>query len=276
MEEDGLTLVLTPAALAAVISGGTLEAQAPASNWTRAWGGAKLLFGGLEELGAGALLLAPEPTAVTKVGGVALGLHGADTIQSGARQLWTGQETRTLTSEGTAALAAALGVDEDTARKIGEGVDLAVPIVLTLGVGAARLAAVRGGRVILAEHEAAAGARVGGHTLLKHVAQTDAQLAARLGAQRGIRAASTFASVAEAETAVSAVMRTQRAAITAWARTAAVGDRQAFVMAVARPVGRVFARGASSSVAGRAVRVVLKKEAFNGKLYYILTAFPEL
>ncbi len=82
--------------------------------------------------------------------------------------------------------------------------------------------------------------------------------------------------MAEAETAVSGVMRAQRAAIANWARTAAVGDRQAFVMAVARPVGRVLARGAASPVAGRMVRVVLKKEAFNGKLNYILTAFPEL
>lgn len=40
--------------------------------------------------------------------------------------------------------------------------------------------------------------------------------------------------------------------------------------------GRVLIRGATSSVAGHTVRVVLKKEAFNGKLYHILTAFPEL
>ncbi len=276
VEEEGFTLILTPAQLAAAISGGTLDGEAPVSNWTRATGGAKLLFGGLEELGAGALLLTPEPTMATKVGGVALGLHGADTLQSGGRQLWTGRETRTLTSEGTAALAAALGVDEATAARIGEGVDLAVPIALSLGLGALRVAAVRGGRVVLAEHEAVTLRGVGGHTILKHVAQTDAQLAARLAAQARIPAASTFVSLVEAETAVSAVMRTQRAAIAAWARTAPAGARQAFTMAApGAGVGRVLSRGAASPVAGRVIRMVLKKEAYNGKLYYILTAFPE-
>lgn len=272
--EEGFTIALTPIQLAAIISGGTLEGSA--SGWTRAWGGAKLIFGGLEALGAGALLLAPEPTMVTKVGGVALGAHGADTMQSGARQLWTGQDTRTLTSEGSAALAQVLGVDEGTARRVGEGVDMAVPIALTLGLGAARLAAVRGGRIILAEHEAAVLRGVGGHTIARHVAQTDAQLAARLATSTRLSAVSTFGSLAEAETAISAVMRAQKGAITAWARTATVGSRQAFVAAAPRAgVGRVLVRGATSPVAGRTIRVVLKKEAFNGKLYYILTAFPE-
>jgi hypothetical protein len=270
--EEGFTIVLTPVQLAAVISGGTLTG--PPSNWTRAWGGTKLVFGALEELGAAALLLTPEPTTVTKIGGVALGAHGADTMQSGGRQLWTGQDTRTLTSEGTATLAQLLGVNEASAREIGEGVDTAVPIALTFGLGAARLATVRGGRIILAEHEAATGSRLGGHTILKHIGQTDAQLAARLATSRA-PAISTFVTVAEAEMAVSNVMRTQRAAITAWARTAAVGSRQPFIAAASRGgVGRVLVRGATSPVVGRSVRVVLKKEAYNGKLVYILTAFP--
>ena len=272
METNGFSVVLTPAQLAAVISGGTLDGST--SNWTRLWGGVKLVFGALEELGAGALILAPEPTTATKFAGVALGVHGADTMQSGSRQLMTGREVRTNISEGTAALARSLGVSENSAREIGEGVDMAVPIALSLGLGAARLAAVRGGRIVLAEHEAAAGSRLGGHTILKHIGQTDAQLAARLATSRA-PAISTFTTLAEAETAISMVLRTQRAAITAWARTAAVGRSQPFVAAASRGgVGRVLARDAASPVVGRSVRVVLKKEAFNGKLVYILTAFP--
>ena len=157
---------------------------------------------------------------------------------------------------------------------MGEDVDLAVPIVLSLGLGALRVAAVRGGRIVLAEHEAASIRAVGGHTLLKHVAQTDAQLAARLSAQKSIAAASTFTSLKEAEDAVSAVMRTQRSAIAAWARTAGPKATQPFSMAMPRGVGRVLTRGVASPVAGKAVRVVLRKEAFNGKLYYVLTAYP--
>lgn len=183
------------------------------------------MFGGLEELGAGALLLAPEPTMVTKVGGAALGLHGADTLQSAARQLWTGRETNTLTSDGSAALARALGVDEATAHDIGEGIDAAVPIALTLGIGAARLAAVRGGRIVLAEHEASTLRGIGGHTIARHVGKTDAELIGRLATSR-IPAASTFVSLQEAEQIISSVVRVNRTQIVTWARTAAVGDRQ--------------------------------------------------
>ena len=274
MHDDGLRIVLTPTQLAAVLTGGSLDGRS--SNWTRAWGGLKLVFGGLEELGAGALLLAPEPTMLTKVAGVGLGVHGADTLQSGARQAWTGRDTPTLTSEGTAALAAALGVSEDRAREIGEGVDAAVPIVLTLGAAAARLAAVRGGRIVLAEHEAATLKGVGGHTLAKHIAKTDAELAQRLAAGQA-PAVSTFLSLAEAEQAISINMRANRAAIIAWAKTAGtsgISSVKEFDLVIAKGVGKVLVRGASTPTIGASVRVVLKKEAFNGKLYYILTAYP--
>ena len=276
MEEDsGFSVILTPVQLAAVLSGASIEGEVPASNWTRAWGGGKLVFGVLEELGAGALLLTPEPTMATKAGGVVLGLHGADTAQSGARQLWSGHETHTFTSEGTAALAGSLGASRDRAAIIGEGVDCLVPIAVTLGVGLARVAAVRGGRIVLAEHEAAAGSRVGGHTLLKHVGQEDADLLRRLATEPRTRVASSFVDLAEAEGAASAVMRGNKAAIIAWARTAAPGTRKAFDLAApGGAIGRVLARGAAASLPGTVVRVVLKKELLNGKLYYILTAFP--
>ena len=57
-------------------------------------------------------------------------------------------------------------------------------MVLSRGLGALRVAAVRGDRIVLAEHEAASLRALGGHTLLKHVAQTDAQLAANFVAQK--------------------------------------------------------------------------------------------
>jgi hypothetical protein len=271
MIDQGFTVALTPAQLAAVLSGGTLDGQG--SNWVRAWGGLKLLFGGLEALGAGALILTPEPTMVTKGAGVALGAHGIDTFQSGSRQFWSGVETRTATSDGTAALAKALGVDEATAQRIGDDVDMAVPIALTLGLGAARIAAVRGGRIILAEHEATA-LRAGGHTIARHVGRTDAELAERLAKSR-LKTVSTFTTLREAEMAVSQVARANRTAIQIWARAAKVGDTEAFASAFGgNGVGRVMLRDASTTVPGRSVKIVLKKEAVNGKLYYILTAFP--
>jgi hypothetical protein len=74
-------------------------------------------------------------------------------------------------------------------------------------IGAARAGAfspiVPGGG--LAAHEAA-----GGHLLARHVGQTQAQLAQRLVTQPSISAASTFATRAEAEAAVSAVLESDR------------------------------------------------------------------
>ena len=273
MDQQGFSIAMTPGQFAAAVSGGTLDG-AP-DGWDRLWGGAKILFGGIEALGAGALLLAPEPTMLSKVGGVALGAYSADLMQSGVHQLWTGRSTRTFTSEGTAALAAALGADQGTAERIGDDVDLAVPAVLSLGIGAVRVAAVRGGRIMLAEHEAAALQGAGGHTIARHVARSDGDLAARL-AQSRIGAASTFTSLREAETAIGHAMTVNRPAIIQWARTALPGSRQAFRATTASGgVGRVLQRGATQPVVGRTIVVVLKKEVFNTKLYYILTAYPE-
>lgn len=133
----------------------------------------------------------------------------------------------------------------------------------------------RGGRIVLAEHEAQTLRGVGGHTLARHIAKTDADLAARLASSR-ITAASTSSSIAEAERVISTTMFANRAAIIAWARSATPGAKQAFRLAAPRGgVGRVLIRGATTSTPGTVVNVVLKKEAYNGKLYYILTSFPE-
>jgi hypothetical protein len=180
-----------------------------------------------------------------------------------------------LTSEGTSELAKALGVSEATAREIGENLDVAVPVALTLGLGAARLAAVRGGRIVLAEHEAAVGSKLGGHAILRHVGKTDAELANRL-AITTLKRVSTFASLQEAERAVTAVFRANRRQIVDWARTAQPFRTKEFTAAAPRGgVGRVLMRGSTATIVGKTVRVVFKKEVYRGKLYYVLTAFPE-
>ena len=274
MNENELSIILSPAQLAAILCGQAICEGETKTN--RLWGGLKVIGGSLELVGAGALLLAPEPTMVTKVGGVALGAHGSDTVSTGFWQLWTGQEQRTLTDQGASALALRLGADPATADKIGTGVDIAVPIVVSLGLGAARIAAIRAGRISLLEHEAAAGSRLGGHTLLKHIGKTEAELRARLLAQPGIPAASTFKSLEIAERTLYQAIRANRVGIEAWARTAAPGARQAFLHTAASPVGQGVVRTSNSLVQMSKVRFVLKMEQYKGKLYYILTAFPEI
>lgn len=266
MEDEGLTIALTPPQLAAVLSGGSLE-QPTASN--RAWGFAKAVFGALEVLGGGVLLLVPEPTTVTKVGGSVLGLHGIDSFQAGSRQAWSGLDTDTLTSDGTTALAQLLGVDEETAERIGDGVDLFVPIAVAGALVAARVAAIRAGRISLAAHEAQ-----GGHTIARHVGRTEVQLRARLASQPAIPAASTFQTLAQAERAVASGLQANRAAIAQWAKTAAPGGKQAFEWAAASPIGQGVVRATGRLTQMSRVRIVLRKQAIQGKLYYVLTAFP--
>jgi RHS repeat-associated protein len=78
--------------------------------WVRFWGGVRMIGGGVETLVGGSLVIAGAGSSATGAGavvgvpGVVLGVgvagHGIDTTQAGARQLWTGQNTDTLTSLG--------------------------------------------------------------------------------------------------------------------------------------------------------------------------------
>ncbi|MCL2076710.1 MAG: hypothetical protein FWH15_09820 [Betaproteobacteria bacterium] len=270
MQEDGLTIVLTPPQLAAVLAEGSLD-EPRFTN--RAWGVAGAIFGTLEILGGGALLFIPEPTMLTKVGGGVLGAHGIDTFQAGIRQAWTGRETNTLTNDSAAALAQLLGVDEATARRIGNGIDLAVPLAVAGALAAARIVAVRAGRIRLAAHE---GPHLG-HTIKNHVGLTEAQLRARLVAEPRIPAVSTFKSLAEAEKAVSSCLRAKRTEIANWARVATPGAmRIRLTWNAPSPIGHGVVRATGRMTPMSKVLVVLQKKAVNSKIYYILTAFPAL
>ncbi len=274
MADDALTVILSPVQLAAVISGQSISEPETSSN--RLWGGLKLIGGALEMVGAGALWLAPEPTLLTKVGGTVLGAHGSDTVSSGFWQLWTGVKQRTLTDKAAESLALRLGASPETAGHIGTGVDIAVPLVVSLGFGAARIAAIRGQRIRLIEHEAAAGSRVGGHTLLKHVGQSEAALRARLATDRIPKSASSFKSLDVAQRAMYDALKFNRTLIENWARRAEPGSKEIFEYVASEVVGHGIARATNLLTQSKTVRFVLKMETHKGKLYYILTAFPKI
>jgi hypothetical protein len=180
-DEEGVRVVLSAAQLATIVAGESLDEHATLSN--RLWGGLRLVGGTLELVGAGALCVAPEPTMASKAGCVVFGLHGADTVATGARQVWTGYDTADLTQAGASKLARTMGVDPATAERIGLAVDIGVPLAMSAWLGASRIAAIRGGRIKLVEHEAANGSRLGGHTIAKHVGKTEAELRGRLAVQ---------------------------------------------------------------------------------------------
>ena len=271
---DGISVVLSPTQLTAILSGVTLGPDETSAN--RMWGGLKLVAGSLEMVGAAALLVAPEPTMVTKVSGWGLAAHGSDTLSAGLWQVWTGKQQRTLTEQSAAELALRLGADSATAQGVGTAVDIAVPFALSAAVGAARIISVRFGRLSLLEHEAEAGARVGGHTILKHVGKTEAELRARLAAEPNTRTASTFKTLAIAERTLYQAVKANRSAIEGWAIRARPGDKQAFFYTAKDVVGYTLNRAHPTWQEARRIRFVLKMESYKGKLYYILTAFPQL
>ncbi len=130
---------LVPSLLAA--SGADVAARvAAAANRptleNRVWGGLRAIGGGVEAVVGGALVLAPEPTTLTKIGGGVLAAHGADNFVAGFRQAWTGLPAESQTQQAAEAVARQLGADPETASRIGVGVDIGVGL---LGSGLASL-----------------------------------------------------------------------------------------------------------------------------------------
>jgi hypothetical protein len=275
-EDEGLRIILTPLQLASVFENETLVEGGTVAN--RLIGALRLLGCGVEMTAGGALLLAPEPTMVTKAAGGTLVLHGADQCVTGGRQVWTGRDERSFTERGASAVARELGAGRRTAQTVGTVVDIAVPVGAALLAGAARAASIRAGRISLTRHEAAAGARIGGHTVARHVGLTEAQLRARIAATAGLRrpppAISSFDDLATAERAVSRALQSHRTAIQSWATSARPGATKAWQYASRRQVGSGVVRATGTLQRMNKVRVVLKVERYNGMPYYVLTSFP--
>lgn len=91
------------------------------------------------------------------------------------------------------------GADRNTAMHVGMTVDLAVPMSFALAIGGVRIAAIRAGRIRLADHEAIAVKGAGGHTLERHIGKTPEELIARLERRPGLNETSSFRTVGEAE-----------------------------------------------------------------------------
>ena len=266
-DTEGLRIVLSPVQLAAVLQGEDIQAHETLVN--RLWGGAKIIGGALELVGGGALLLTPEPTMITKAGGVVLGAHGTDTFVAGVRQVWTGDQTATFTEQATTALARELGASDDAAKKTGEIVDVAVPLVVAAVAIAARIIAVRAGRIVLAEEEAA-----GGHTIARHVARSEAQLRTRLLAEPRIPAASSFTSLRMAETVVSDTLRANAGQIRAWAAAANSTRPLTLTYAGSSDIGYGVVRATGALTKMRKALIVLAKTRQAGKVYFVLTSYP--
>jgi len=153
-------------------------------------------------------------------------------------------------------------------------VDIAVPFAVAGWVGAVRVASIRAGRISLVQHEAQAGSRLGGHTILKHVGKTEAGLRARLAAERDIKAASSFTTLGHAEKAISSGLRANAFQIQAWAKGQGMGKTLRIIHDTGSIVGQTVLRLSNRLQQTSRIQIVLKLQTYNNMPYYILTAFP--
>ncbi|WP_434523960.1 RNase A-like domain-containing protein [Photorhabdus asymbiotica] len=271
--ENGLRIVLSPVQLAAILSDNTITEEETWSN--RILGGAGLAAGVVELIGAGGLCLAPDPTTLTKAACVIVGAHSLDVMNASVSQMMTGRETTTETYRAAVELAKEFGADNYTASEIGLTVDIAVPLSFASMVGAIRVTSVRVGRIKLIEHDSPTGLKPGGHTLAKHVGLSEPELRARILNSKGrLREASTFYNQDVAEKVISKALKNNQMKITTLLKYTPKGVRQEIDYISNTPVGFGFIKGSENLQELYKVRIVLTHSEFNGKLYYILTAFP--
>jgi hypothetical protein len=113
----------------------------------------------------------------------------------------------------------------------------------------------------------------GGHTLSRHVARTDAELAERLEHERNISAASTWTDRETAEEAVAEALRAERERVESWMRRGYPRANVALHYSAGRPIGRSLRRGESVSVPCTDAVIVLRADGPDS--FYVLTAYPE-
>jgi hypothetical protein len=119
--------------------------------------------------------------------------------------------------------------------------------------------------------------RIGGHTFARHVGRTEAQLRARIAetatSRRPPSMISTFDDLATAERAITRGLQIHKTAIQSWARSGA-SNNLVLNYAVGREVGFGVARASGQASRLSKIKIVLKKETYNGMPHYILTSYP--
>ncbi|MGF6371553.1 RNase A-like domain-containing protein [Paraburkholderia sp. 32] len=272
-DADGVRVVLSAPQMAAVLARQSITQTEMLSN--RLWGGLQIVGGVLEMVGASALCVIPEPTMLTKAGCVVFGVHGSGTAAAGLRQVWTGQDTATLTQQGTTKLAEAMKASPDIANNIGLSLDMVVPFSFAGSIKAVRAARITMGEINLNMHEAKTLRGVGGHTLLKHVGKDEAWLRQRLKDEPRIKAATSFKDQKTAEKAISEVMMGETTRIRSWSQSTTSAPLR-LTRHISGDVGYGVVRKTGQFAKGNKVLVVLKREIYNGMPYYVLTAFIDL
>jgi hypothetical protein len=113
-----------------------------------------------------------------------------------------------------------------------------------------------------------------GHTVAKHVGRTVEQLRERLADEPNIPKASTYETLEEADSTVSAAIEANQSEIETWLNDPNAVPRHRINHNA--NVGKVLARNAQTTQPGSKIRVILQKPPNGVNLsYVIVTSFPE-
>ncbi|MDE1145016.1 MAG: hypothetical protein PW843_00135 [Azospirillaceae bacterium] len=272
-KESGLSIILSPIQLAAILKGLSIEATETDTGrfLTRAFGALEIIGGAVEFVAAGALIITPEPTMVTKVGGVVLAFDGVDNVNTGLHDLWTGNPHNTLSYRVVRAAAESLGLSPEAADTVGVAVEIAVPLGIAAKWAALRIISIRNGWISVAAEDGA-----GGHIIERHVRRDEIYLKQRLAEKPRMKAASTFTTRLQAERFISEAMRTNASVIQQWATTAKAGDRLPLTYDAGQAVGWILPRATMAMQQTNRMIVLLERVTSGPKVYFIVTAYPKL
>ncbi|MBP1126001.1 MULTISPECIES: RNase A-like domain-containing protein [Pseudomonas] len=278
--EDGdFRVALSFAQLAAILTQESLTPAEIRSN--RIFGSLRLVGGIIELAGSGVLCALPEPTMISKVGCVAMGVHASDQLSAATTQIVTGRQTDSYAFKAGATVAEVLGASRTTGQVIGLATEFAVPLTTASLYNAFRASSVRAGRisVITSEKPLQAPKKLGGgHTILKHVDKNIENLKTRFASKK-VHISSTFYDLETAEWAVSQVLQRNRLKILmqSKARLILKEKRLELSTTLEKPIGWGIKREAPNTTINMSkVTVVIKFVEYNHMPYFIVTAFPSI
>jgi hypothetical protein len=274
---DDFRVTLSFAQMAAILNHDSLSEGEIRSN--RIFGSLRLVGGIVELAGAGVLCALPEPTMISKVGCVAMGVHAADQLSAASTQILTGQNTDSFAFKAGSSAAESLGASHNAGQVIGLATEFAVPLSTASIYNAFRVSSVRAGRmtVVTSEIPLHAPKRLGGgHTIAKHVGKALEFLQKRFASKK-IHVASTFYDLATAEWAVSQALQRNKLKILMYSKIKFFLPRPQveFITRLDRVIGWGITRQAPNEIIDMSkVHVVIKLVEFNYMPYFIVTAFP--
>ncbi|WP_459200229.1 RNase A-like domain-containing protein [Pseudomonas tremae] len=279
MSDDGsFRVILNFAQMAAILAHESLTPAEIMSN--RIFGSLRLVGGIIELAGSGVLCALPEPTMISKVGCVAMGVHASDQLSAASTQIVTGKQTDSYAFKAGMTAAEALGASRETGQVIGLATEFVVPLTTASMYNAFRVSSVRAGRMTVAVSEKPKNLPrkdPGGHTMLDHFQKDIPGLQQRLKKVRSATVMSTFEKMDIAEWAVSQTLKANRLRILMYSKTQFIRKSNRLVLNfdAGQEVGWGIYRSAPNiPVSMTKVRVIIEFVEFNHMPRYILTAFP--